>query len=198
MRTDAQGAAGRAGRMAVLGLVLALTGCSAFVEQEIPPPCPEVSVLRDASAVTRFRADGGTDLVDVLHEGEITGLSYACAYDVDDETGEGTVEMEIYLRFDATRGAADRTRTAEFTYFLALTGGERDVLEKKLFDAGVEFPGNISRVSVQNGPIPMSLPVSPQISATSYEVFIGFQLTPEEMAYNREQGTGRSTGGLGR
>ena len=176
--------------VAAVAVAVTVAGCGAFSEligSEPPPPCPTVSVLKDASVVTHFREGGGTDIVDVLNRGEITGFTISCEFDVDDDTGIGTITSDVIVQITASRGAADRLREATYTYFVALTDPGREVLAKKQFDTTVEFPGNLTVVTVQDEPVGLSIPISPERGAGYYEIFIGFQLTHDEMEYNRRQ-----------
>jgi hypothetical protein len=176
--------------LAVLCLGVSLAACSSFSDiwgNKVLPSCTAVSVLKDAAFVTRFSNGGGTDIIDVLHEGEVTGFTETCEYDGDDETGIGRMQTEINVQITATRGPADRQRAATFTYFIALTDLNREVLAKKSVDVVIEFPGNRGKVTAPDEIVGLSIPISPERSATDYLIFIGFQLTEEEIAYNRRQ-----------
>jgi hypothetical protein len=173
--------------VAVLILSVSLAACSSSSSIESTPPCTPVWILKDAAFVTRFLDGGGRDIIDVLHEGEITGFTETCEYDVDEETGIGQMQTEINTQITALRGPADRERAATVTYFIALTDLNHEVLEKKFLDVVIEFPGNRRKVKFYDEPVPFSIPISPERSAENYLIFIGFQVTQEEITYNRQQ-----------
>lgn len=173
--------------LAVVSL-LALAGCSslaALTGAPPPPPCPSVSVLKDAATVTRFVPGGGQDLIDVVNEGEITGYDLTCEYDTDKKTKAGEVAITLGLHILATRGPADRQRQAPFRYFIAITDPDRNVLGKQVFDIAVSFTGNATAIPVRDEPVPMKIPLAVGKTGRDFEIFTGFQLTPDEVNYNR-------------
>ena len=165
--------------LAGCGFYAAITGT-----KEAPRPCPRVSVLNDAASVTKFREGGGTDLIDVLYEGKITGFEAECRYDVDDETGIGQVDVLVAVKVRAVRGPADRERKANFRYFIALTDTKRNILGKRPFELSVGFPGNLSRVTADDEPVGLSIPLSKGKTGADFQVFVGFQLDRAEWEFN--------------
>lgn len=175
--------------LAVLTAALALAGCGSWADitgAPPPPPCPPVSVLKDAATVTRF-VGGGQDIVDVVNEGEITGYDLTCEYDVDKKTKAGEVAVTLGVHVTATRGPADRQRQATYRYFIAITDPDRNVLDKRVFEIVVPFPGNATALPVRDDPVPMTIPLPAGKTGQDFEIFTGFQLTPEEVAYNRRR-----------
>ena len=47
----------------------------------------------------------------------------------------------------------------------------------------------MDRVTVSGQDVTMNFPVTPQKSAAAYKIYVGFRLTPEELAFNRRRGT---------
>jgi hypothetical protein len=61
------------------------------------------------------------------------------------------------------------------------------ILDKKIYPVQVAFPPNVDRGTVVLDEVDMVLPVSPTKSGAAYAIETGFQLTPDELAANREQ-----------
>lgn len=158
-----------------------LGGCGDSTEK-FPPACPSLAVLRDAADLTRYaRAD--RDLSDLTLDARITAVPAKC------ERGEpGKVKATLTVAVEVTRGPAATTgRRAEVPYFVAVTEGSR-VLDKQDYALGVTFPPNVDRVSVTGNDVILQLPVSKTKSAAAYSIYVGFRLTPEELALNRQRG----------
>lgn len=194
----------------VAGLAAAflLSGCGLF-DKERPPPCPMVSILADAAQITKFRPGEGRDLIDMLYEGRMTGLKVACEFkrDKDDEAREdlaveeaskkgapirktlpaGVMTINITLEMQAALGAALKGNKADFRYFVAVTGPDREMISKKEFPLSVLFPGNATVVTVQDQPLGLVLPVKAGESPKRYTVFTGFQLDSGDLEYNRKR-----------
>ena len=85
----------------------------------------------------------------------------------------------------AQRGAADRERRATFTYFIAVTDQKKTVLNKNAFDAKVEFPGNRSRVTLTDAAVNLNIPLKAGQSGSDFQIIVGFQMSREEMEFNR-------------
>ena len=154
---------------------------------ERPPPCPRVSVLPDGAAVTKFRAGPGRDLIDVFYQVGVVDIVSSCEHDIDDDTGEGTLTVELEVVIGAERGPADRDRSAAFSYFVAVTDTSRTVLNKKSFSASVQFPGNLSRVTLIDRPVILGIPLKVGQNGSSFEIVVSFQMSLQELEFNRRR-----------
>ncbi len=170
--------------------LVGVAGCGS-AETAARPPCPSVAILGDAAALTRFASGAGQDLVDVDFHVEIVDLLAGCRYVTADQ-GERTIVTDLAPVFLASRGPANRSREASFTYFVSIVGGGRDILGKQSFAFAVAFPGNLSRVEVQDDrpPITINIPLPSGRDASAYEILVGLQLTADELDYNRMSPTG--------
>ena len=168
--------------LAVLLLTLCgLAGCGGSDQPRFAPACPQTGILRDGADMTRFRPNG-TDLTDMIVDGRIVGLSGKCS--LDDPTHLRTV---ISVSMDLTRGPAAQGRQADVTYFLAVSRGDT-ILDKKDYTFNVSFPRNSDRVRLVGDQIDLVLPVDPKLSGAAYSILVGFQLTPDQLAFNRKRG----------
>jgi hypothetical protein len=168
-------------------MLLAGNGCGTS-DKERPPACPRVSVLGDAAALTRFAEGGGQDLVDVDYEVEVSDILAGCKY-VKNEGGQQTIVVAMAPVIVALRGPANRDREARFDYFVSIIDSERVVLNKQTFEVSVEFPGNLTRVGLKDDdpPVTVDIPLAPGRTASDYQIFVGLQLTPDELEYNRRR-----------
>ena len=166
--------------LAALAL-LGLSGCGGSNLPKFAPACPATGILRDGADMTRFRGTG-TDLTDMVVDGRITGLSGKCS--LDDLTHLHTV---LSVSMELARGPAAVGRQADVTYFISVSRGDT-ILDKKDYTFNVEFPRNAERLRLTGDQIDLVLPVNDKLSGSAYSVLVGFQLTPEQLAFNRRRG----------
>lgn len=166
------------------GIALGLAACS--TDQAALLACPEILIPVDGAKLTRFQPGAGRDIIDVLHEEQITGFAHLCEYDLD-ETGAGSVTVALVPTIESTRGPANTSGQVQFEYFVAIANQEKNVLDKKRFPALIEFPQNMSRVRWQRDqPINMTIPLKAGQRGEDLQIFIGLQMTREELEYQRK------------
>ena len=140
--------------------------------------CPEITKVGDAVKLTRF-SPGGHDLTDVLFEAAVGAVGGSCS-----SGDNGSVNVALNVQFTASRGPADKTRKALFTYFVAIVDKSENILAREQFDTGVAFPGNQTRNTAVEE-LEENIPLQKGQQGNQFRVFIGFVLTPDEVAYNR-------------
>ncbi len=177
----------RMGGVAVLAAAFALSACTLFGEDEPPPPCPEIAVLQDAASMTKFVEGPGRDLIDVVVEGKIVDAQGVCEYDIDDDTGAGTLTVEMVVSVQLNRGPANRNREANFGYFVAITDPERNILNKETFTATVPFPGNRNRLIWTDEPVYMGIPLKANQTGKNFRIFLGLDVDRDQLRFNRQQ-----------
>lgn len=158
-------------------LSLALAAC-ANTGDNFPPPCPTLTLLTDAGDLTRF-AGAGRDVTDLALAARITAIGAKCARE-----GKSAVRATVNIVADVARGPSFAGRIVDIPYFIAITEAGR-IVDKRSFTARVEFPANVSRVPFLGPEVDLYLAVSPEKNASVYKIFVGFSLTPDEVAYNR-------------
>lgn len=167
---------------AALLLPALLAGCGGSDSTAAAPACPAAAILGDAADMSRYRGTGH-DLTDLVIDGRIAGLAGACRREAD-----GTLlHTEVSVRMDLSRGPAATGRTASLAYFVAVTEGDQ-ILDKRVIPLRVEFPANADRIHLEGERLELALPTPPGKSGASYQVLVGFQLTPEDLAFNRARG----------
>lgn len=163
---------------------LLLAACSSD-QSALAPPCPEIVVVKELGEVTQFRPGEGRDLTDVVLEASVGGFDGFCETEIDD--GKPVeVEVEMRLLFDVSRGPANTDRKGAFRYFIAINDAADRTVQKHVFDTDVEFPGNRNRVAPFDE-LSLTVPLKAGENGGDYTVYVGFQLTDEQLEYNRAQ-----------
>ena len=144
-----------------------------------PPPCPLVTVVDDAKRLTRFQG-AGRDVTDVLFEAETQPPRSSCVYR---EGGEIVISMLVPIIVGV--GTANQDGFARFNYFVAIARGD-NILVRQRFDVVVEFEGNDTRVGYADE-LEQKIQLQGEELGNSYVVYVGIELTPAEMEFNRQR-----------
>ena len=168
------------GAVLLLGLAGGLSACGGDRPQ-FAPACPQTGILADGADLTSFRSTG-TDLTDMVLDGRITGLRGKCSY-----VDAGHLATVISVDLELTRGPAMQGRTADVTYFISVARGDT-ILDKRDYTLHVSFDRNNGKLRLTGDQIDLSLPTPGKVKGEDYRVLVGFQLTPQELAFNRRRG----------
>ncbi len=154
--------------------LLGLGGCGAFGPDDVA--CPPVSILPDAARLVRY-ADGN-DLTDVLYEVTINRVTPVC------QRSSKELLIDLALVLTARRGPALPEGNAEFSYFVAVTAADQQLLARQVFPVSMPLDSPGRRVQLTELVQP-KIPLTEDQSQFSYRVFIGLVLTPDELRQNR-------------
>lgn len=177
-------------RPAVLAMAaLALSACEAL-KSTPPPPCPDVAVLGDAATITKFVEGPGRDLTDVLYEARLVDAVGACNYDVEKETGEGMLDVDMAVSMEMARGPANLDGRAPVRYFVALTGKQGEIIDRQQFEGVVEFTGNRSQLVWTDEPVNLAIPLKAGQTGSDFKIYVGYDLSREEVEFNRNRAVG--------
>jgi len=143
-------------------------------------PCPFVKVLYDAGRYIEFQ-DNRESASAVVYTGEIQGIAAGCEYQDDEPI---RVAMEVLFALGKGPQATGDAKT--YQYWIAVTDRNRDVIAKEWFSLPVAFNGQ-DRVMVREMIEGIVIPrASITTSGSNFEVLIGFEVTPQMAAFNRD------------
>ncbi len=163
----------RTGLFIAIGMLLA--ACAGDKDNRIA--CPDVEVLRGLGDVTRFNPGPGRDPTDVLLEAWIDRVGGTCRRDDED------LLVDLNIRVVTRRGPANRTESATIPYFVAITDLRRNILSRQTFKAETPY---VSRKSISfEDVIALTIPLSPGVETDSFTVYVGLELSEEELRHNR-------------
>jgi hypothetical protein len=156
----------------------ALAGCSTKSDAS---DCPRLAVLDDVGKLTKFREGAGRDLTDVAYTARVAKADGFCT------TEKSSVKVEMTVQLVVERGPAATGAPADLQYFVAITDAARRVIAKEVFPARIPFEAN-QRISGSNEEIEERIPLPAGAEPSDYSIVVGFQLSPEEIEYNRRRG----------
>lgn len=173
----------------MLVAALALTGCSSLnpfggsSDKEggtAQLPCPQVGVLNEADHMTLLRG-AGSDLTDIVARAEIGRVVSKCTYN----TSDATITVDLAFDGVAELGPAATTRDLTFNVFVAVTRRFDTLDKKQVYQIPVNFPAGQRQarfVKTVDGTV---LPYGGAADGRIYQVLVGFQLSAEQLEYNR-------------
>jgi hypothetical protein len=145
-------------------------------------PCPASAVLADAAIVTKLKP--GSSLqpnpANVMFTAEIAQPKLECDYD----RAANKLSVGVSFGIRAARGAAAQGADPALSVFVAIIDVDNNVVTKKVFQVAPAMggkPQNTFTESLSSFAVPLGMDKRP----ADYEILAGFQLTPEELAYNR-------------
>ena len=144
-------------------------------------PCPFVKTLYDAARYIEF-AGGQETSASVGYTGEIQGVSASCAYKSDEP-----IIVSMNVLFELGRGPQAKGDAKTYRYWVAVTDRNREVLAKQTFELPVSFSDGKDRVYKSETMEGIVIPrASHTVSGANFEVLIGFEVTPQMAAFNRD------------
>jgi len=155
-------------------------------------PCPFVRILYDAARYVEF-SDGQARLASVGYTGEIEGVESDCTYREDDP-----IRIDMNILFQLGRGPQAQGGQHTYRYWVAVTERNSAILAKEYFDLPVDFDGR-DRTSVTQAIRGLTIPrADVTVSGSNFEVLVGFEVTPDMAAFNREGARFRANAGAPR
>jgi len=145
-------------------------------------PCPLTGVLYDNARIVDFAAPNVERYANIEFTGEMQGVRALCRYIDADPI---TMVVDIDMAFG--RGPAATADRQTYRYWVAVTRRGVAPIEKAYFDVDVRFPRNAAVVTrterIERIVIPRA---TPDMSGENFEVLVGFELTPEQLQFNRD------------
>ncbi len=145
-------------------------------------PCPLMGVLYDTARVVKFSQPNNQRYANIEFTGEMQGVRGLCRYVDSDPIA---MNMEIEMAFG--RGPAATSDRQTYRYWVAVTRRGRAPIEKVYFDVDVRFPRGEAVVTHRERIDQIVIPrATPDTSGENFEILVGFELTPEQLQFNRD------------
>jgi len=170
----------------VVAAVLALSGCQSAREalgvgeaaDPNPGPCPTAYALFDAARFVEI--EGEERIANVGYTGEINGVRSFCRY-----YGDVPIRADLEIDFGFGRGPKAESEKHVYRYFVAVTRPDLVVIHKETFPLEVDFDDR-DRVYLTEEIDRIIIPRAKETtSGTNFEIIVGFELTDEQLAFNR-------------
>lgn len=158
--------------VAALSVAFAADAVAKPKSQQKSSACPSISVLTDATRLTQLQ-NGRIDL-----KAEIRQPTLTCSV----VAGKAKSRLSFSVKSAIAPTSDVATRTVP--YFVAIIS-EGQVIGKEVFQLALPFVGSKRKMTVNEYVDRIDIPIAGDKSADDYAVTIGFQLTEEQVEYNR-------------
>jgi hypothetical protein len=179
---------------AVLALAVSVAACGTMRKGSVANgqnagPCPLMGVLYDAARMVEIQ--GEESFANVGYTAEMRGVSGLCRYV---EADPITMNLDIEMAFGKGPKATSQEHT--YKYWVAVSRRDLAPLTKQYFTIDVKFPNNADRVTQIAKIDKITIPrANKDTSGVNFEILVGFDLTPEQLAFNRDGKRFRVTAG---
>jgi hypothetical protein len=144
-------------------------------------PCPLMGVLYDNSRLVQFAAPNAQRYANISFTGEMEGVQGLCRY-----VDANPITMNMDIRMELGRGPAASADHQTYRYWVAVTRRGRAPIAKQYFDVDVHFPHGQPIVSHTEHINRIVIPrANAEVSGENFEILVGFELTPEQLEFNR-------------
>jgi len=143
--------------------------------------CPQVEAVEELKSLSEF-----TDITDqsdynLVSRVDITNMQSACSYD------ERAVTIDVRMDFAGKLGPKSAP-PANFSYpfFVAITSASGEILAKEIFAAPLSYQSGQTSQNYSEK-LRQIIPIENKDRGSRYKVLVGFQLTPDQLTYNRKK-----------
>jgi hypothetical protein len=146
-------------------------------------PCPLMGALYETSRLVEFQDPNAQRYANIAFTGEVQGVRGLCRY-----VGEAPIVMSIEVDMAFGRGPAARTNERAYTYWVAVVRRSSGLpLAKQYYTVDVRFPSGEDVMATTQTIEGIVIPrANADISGENFEVMVGFELTEDQLAFNRE------------
>ncbi len=137
--------------------------------------CPAVGIVAHMGTLTRFNSARQTN-ENVIFDATITDIEFNC----DDQTAVDTI---ISFSIQGRRGPALSNEVQNLTYYVVVIRDNYLVTAKKKFTTQLNFSGGRDKAGVRETVVQRFTNFE-MLKRYDYEVYVGFELAPEELQFN--------------
>jgi hypothetical protein len=167
---------------ALAGLsVLLLAGCQSAAQKA---NCPAANVLANASSLTAFKANMEGNPAAEAYTVQMIGLQSSCSFDKD----EGTTDTDLELTFRATRAVGGDGGHYTAPYFVTTLIDGATVVKKDMKAIVFDFAAGQTTVTFNESVPDVLIKMDNGKRPYQYGLLAGFQLTREQLDYNKRMG----------
>ncbi len=165
-----------------LAFALLLAACQS-ASLPAPKSCPRIAFVPGAETVFRYLPGRAGEDAALVSRAALAGYGGQCSL-----TGDGKIEVEMFLSLAAQPGPALESKEAGYDYFVAILAPDGTPLGKEVFHRSIVFEKNAKdNTSWAEEELRQLIPLASCGDEGGCQVAIGFQLTPDELTFNRNR-----------
>lgn len=152
--------------------------------------CPRVGVVEDLNSLTQLSDESGK-LGTEISSARMASVQSQCAIN------DKNVIVDMDIMFEGRMGPKGRVKPDDmpsfsYPYFIAITTPSGSITAKEVFTATVAYEANQDTMNHAEQ-IRQVIPLTGEYNPSDFEILVGFQLSPAELAYNRANPAAAST-----
>ena len=145
--------------------------------------CPQIKGLNDLSSITQFSDPVAADPNQMISDTKLEKIASKCV------VSGNSVSVELELNFAGTLGpigVKDLDGQANYTYpyFLSVISPDGKILSKDVFALSMVYENGQINYHKQDK-LRQVIPLMNGQDAGKFQIMVGFQLSADELAYNR-------------
>tara|TARA_R110002072_G_scaffold108678_1_gene235584 strand:+ start:167 stop:811 length:645 start_codon:yes stop_codon:yes gene_type:complete len=146
-------------------------------------PCPQVEIVDDLSSLSDFESPKKQNKANLISRVDLRSAESSC------KLASKSAVVDLKLFFNGQLGPKGRIKPADkpffsYPFFVAVTAPSGKIMAKEIFAASLTYAGN-ENTHVYNEVLRQIIPINSKSEASRYKILIGFQVTPDQLAYNR-------------
>ena len=148
--------------------------------QLIGDACPHVAILKAPSELVRFAKSTSREMSDVLFQVKLELNKATC------EIEDKAVYVTGHASLSIVRGPANKEGKAPFSLFVAVLNGKREIILRQQLPIIAEFDAGEPRLYFEDA-VTLEIDKKPEVDASTYTVYAGLEMSPEELEFNRRR-----------
>ncbi len=145
--------------------------------------CPDVKVVEELSLLTEFTNPALPTNDSMISRAHLALGQSTCTYT------ERSVSIDVRLSFESELGPRAKMKQSDtpfvsYPFFVAVTDDEGRILAKEVFAASMTFGKDETRHTYTEA-LRHVIPIYDREDAREHKVLVGFQLTSDQLAFNR-------------
>lgn len=144
--------------------------------------CPRVGVVEDLNSLTQLSDDSGR-IGTEISSARMASVQSQCAIN------DKNVIVDMDIMFEGRMGPKGRVKLDDqpsfsYPYFIAITTPSGSITAKEVFTATVAYESGQDTMNHAEQ-LRQVIPLTGEYNPSDFEILVGFQLSPAELAYNR-------------
>lgn len=151
--------------------------------QLLESPCPQVEIVDDLSSISDFVNPQKQTKAHLVSRVDLSSAESTC------KLASKSAIVDLKLIFNGKLGAKGRINKNDkpffsYPFFVAVTAPNGKIMAKEIFAASLTYPQN-ENTHAYFEKLRQIIPIKNKEEAKLYKILIGFQVTPDQLAYNR-------------
>jgi len=146
-------------------------------------PCPQVEIVDDLSSLSDFQNPTKTISSQLISRVDLRQAESTC------KLASKSAIIDLKLIFNGKLGEKGRKKSSDkpffsYPFFIAVLSPGGKIMGKEIFAASMTYGAKEDKHTYFEK-LRQIIPIKSKSSANLYKILIGFQLTPDQLAYNR-------------